>query len=48
MEYEKFLLTNESKVAKGYWLRKETSKLPPTLSVALKSGKTSDNVLRLA
>ncbi|MBU4143227.1 hypothetical protein KJ590_04520 [Patescibacteria group bacterium] len=24
------------------------SKLPPTLSVALKSGKTSDNVLRLA
>jgi hypothetical protein len=25
-----------------------TRKLPPTLSVALKSGKTSDNVLRLA
>jgi hypothetical protein len=25
-----------------------TRKLPPTLSVALKSGKTLDNVLRLA
>ena len=29
-------------------IRELESKLPPTLSVALKSGKTSDNVLRLA
>jgi hypothetical protein len=29
-------------------LQIEDSKRPPTLSVALKSGKTSDNVLRLA